>query len=128
MKKEDLGLFLFRVGLGGVFLWFGIDKFFRPMPWTQWIPPWFSGILPIGIVTFIYLLGVIETIVGLMVLTGLYTRLGAGLASALLFGIIVSVGYNEIMIRDAGLLFLALGIAMLGPGEWTVNRIFNSKT
>jgi len=120
--KQDLGLLILRIGLGGVFLWFGIDKFIKPMPWTQWIPPWFSAILPISVVLFIYLLGVFETVVGLMMFTGFYTKLGAGLASALLVGIIVSTGYNEIMIRDAGLLFLALGIVMLGSGRWSIDE------
>ena len=43
-------------------------------------------------------------------------------STKILVGIIVSTGYNEIMIRDAGLLFLALGIATLGSGRWSIDE------
>jgi len=122
MKKEDLGLLFLRIGLGGVFLWFGIDKFFNPVFWTKWIPDWFGAVLPVDVFTFVYALGVFETFIGLLVLIGFYTRIAAGLAGVSLFGIIASWGLNEIMIRDTGLLFLALGIAVSGPGHWSIER------
>lgn len=121
MKRDELGLLLLRLGLGGVFIWFGIDKFFHPKLWSAYMPPWFSGILPVEMFTFIYLLGVFEIIVGLLVLIGLYTKFAAGISAAFLLGIIASLGLNEIMIRDVGLLFLALGIAVLGAGETSLD-------
>jgi len=125
MKKETIGLLLLRLGLGGVFLVFGIDKFFHPKLWSAYMPPWFSGILPIELFTFIYLLGVFEIIVGVLVLIGLYTRSAAIISAAFLLGIIASLGFNDIVIRDAGLLFLALGIAVLGAGDKSLDaKIF----
>ena len=122
MNKNALGLLLLRIGLGEVFLWFGVDKFFHPFPWSQYIPPWFTSLLPMKAFTFIYLMGVFESIVGLLVLLGLFTRLASVLSALLLLGIIGSLGYNEIMVRDAGLFFLALGISMLGAGEWSLDQ------
>ncbi len=124
MKKNDLGLLFLRLGLGGVFVWFGIDKFFHPNVWSAYMPGWFSSILPMGIFTFIYLLGVFEIIAGSLVLFGLYTRISAVICAVFLFGIICSLGLNDVMIRDAGLLFLALGIAMLGAGSRSLDSKF----
>lgn len=125
MNKEDFGRLLLRLGLGGVFFLFGIDKFFHPKLWSAYMPPWFSGILPVEMFTFIYLLGVFEIIVGLMVLVGFCTKIAAVISAAFLLGIIASLGFNDIMIRDAGLLFLALGIAVLGAGDKSLDaKIF----
>ena len=121
-KREDLCLLFFRIGLGGVFLYFGIDKFFRPLPWTKWIPEWFSALLPIDLFTFIYILGVVETIIGLMVLIGFFTRSASAVAAAFLIFLIASFGFNEIMIRDFGLMFLALGLAIIGPGCYSLDE------
>ena len=119
MKKESLGLLLFRIGLGGVFLLFGIDKFFHPVFWAGYIPQWFT-LVSAG--TLLVVLGIVEAILGAMVLVGFGTRFAASISALMLLGIIISLGYNEIMVRDAGLLCLALGIAVLGAGEYSFDR------
>lgn len=124
MNKEDIGRLLLRIGLGSVFLWFGIDKFFKPVAWTKWIPEWFNAFLPVDQFTFIYALGAFETLIGLLVLIGFCTRIVAVLAGLSLFGIIASWGLNEIMIRDAGLMFLAFGMALLGSGKLSLDEKF----
>ena len=119
MDKNDLGLLLLRIGLGSVFLWFGIDKFFHASVWQHYIPAWFPMLIPAS--AFILLMGVVETVVGAFVFFGLFTRLAAGLASLMLIPIIFSLGYNEIGVRDFGLLFLALGISQLGAGVYSLD-------
>ncbi len=36
--KVRVGQLALRLGLALVFVWFGIDKFFRPLAWVGWIP------------------------------------------------------------------------------------------
>ncbi len=122
MDKNDLGLLLLRIGLAGVFLWFGIDKFFNSSAWQHFIPDWFPMLIPAP--AFILLLGVVETIVGALVLFGLFTRFAAGLAALMLIPIIISLGYNEIGVRDFGLFLLALGISALGAGKYSLDAKF----
>ena len=124
MKREELGLLLLRIGLGGIFTWFGIDKFFHPKFWSAYMPGWFSGLLPTDPISFMYVMGVFEVVVGLAVLLGFFTRIAAGISAAFLFGLIASLGLNEIMIRDVGLMFLALGIAVLGAGSFSLDAKF----
>ncbi len=119
MNKNTIGRLLLRIGLGGVFLWFGIDKFVHPDIWVNYIPSWFPMLIPVG--TFILLMGIVETLIGLFALIGVYTRTSAVIAVLMLIPILVSLGYNEIGVRDFGLLLLALGIAVLGPGEFSMD-------
>jgi uncharacterized membrane protein YphA (DoxX/SURF4 family) len=120
-KPQDLCLLLLRIGLGGVFLYFGISHLVSPVQSTKWVPEGVAALLP-NILTFIYVLGAVEVIVGLLVLIGFLTRVAASLAVVILLGIITALGFNEIMIRDTGLMFLALGLAIAGPGCHSVDE------
>ena len=116
-KKEEIGLLFLRLGLGGVFLWFGIDKFINPDVW--------SSLIPISGSAFLNVLGIVEILVGVLVLIGLFTRVFASVAALMLVGIIISIwtsfGFDYSIVRDGGLLFLALGIAFIGPGANSVD-------
>jgi uncharacterized membrane protein YphA (DoxX/SURF4 family) len=116
MNSRIIALVLLRLGLGGVFLVFGIDKFFHPAIWSAYIPQWFPHIP-----YFIYIIGAIEAIIGLCVLIGFKTRVTSGIAAVMLFGIIGSLGYSEITVRDAGLLMTAISIVLLGAGEFSLD-------
>ena len=116
--NEDVGKLLLRVGLGGVFLWFGIDKFVHPEIWVNYIPEWFPMIVSEGL--FINLLGIVESLIGFFVLVGFYSQFAAGFAALMLIPIIFSLGYNEIMVRDVGLFFMAVGIVFLGSGRYSL--------
>lgn len=93
------------------------------------MPEWFSSMLPTEPATFMYVMGVFELIVGLAVLLGIYARLAALISAVFLLGIIAGLGLvNEVAARDASILMLALGIAMLGPGNLSIGEnIFKKK-
>ena len=85
--------------------------------WSRWIPEWAFSLVPIGEINMVYMTGAFEAIVGLLIIIGLMTRTAALVAGLMLMVIMPIVGYNDIMIRDVGLLFMAISIMMLGPGE-----------
>ena len=120
MDKENIGRLLLRIGLGIVFIWFGIDKFLRPELWEGWIPILIQSILQSKVLTFLYFLGVFEVIIGVLVLVGFYTRVAAGIAALFLFAVVLSSFSGEILVRDIGLIFLALGIVVLGSEKYSV--------
>lgn len=103
-----------RIGLGlGPFL-AGLDKYFNLLTnWTAYISPLALKILPFSGQTFMHIVGVIEMIVGLAILTK-WTRLGAYVASAWLLAIainLVSTGmFFDIAVRDVE---IALGAFVL---------------
>lgn len=97
-----------RLGLAAVFFWFGVDKFFHPAYWLNaWVPPWAVELLGKFGVTgtqFIYLNGVFETLIGLSLLTGVFTRFFSLLGILFLTSVLFMVGLSEITIRDLGLI------------------------
>ncbi len=106
-------LFL-RLGLAFVFLWFGIDKFIHPDYWINaWLPLWFQNILSnleVGKLNFVYANGILEIVIGLGLVFNIFVKPLAFIASLFFLLIIFSFGLNEIIVRDVGLLTMALAL------------------
>jgi len=82
----------------------GLDKFFDfVVRWSQYVSPIVAKMLPVSMHHFMYGVGIVEIIVGILILTK-WTRLGAYLAAAWLIIIsinLVSMGiYYDIAVRD----------------------------
>ena len=94
----------------------GLDKFFNLLTdWPKYLSPWVANLLPVSAQTFMYVVGIIEIIVGLMVLTR-WTRLGAWIASAWLVLIalnLVTLGLFDIAVRDLAMAVGAYTLARL---------------
>jgi len=94
----------------------GLDKFFNLLTdWPKYLSPMIAGMLPMSAQTFMHVVGVIEIVVGLLVLTR-WTRLGAWVAAAWLVLIAVNLatmGLFDIAVRDLGLAVGAYTLARL---------------
>ena len=92
----------------------GLDKFTGFLAdWPRYLSPTMAGLLPFEPATFMKIVGVIEIVVGLAVLTK-FTRLGAYVAMAWLVLIALNLalaGYLDIAVRD---LAMAVGAYCLG--------------
>ena len=103
-SRLDQAWWALRIGLGvGPFL-AGLDKYFNLLTnWTGYISPLALKILPFSGQTFMHIVGIIEMIVGLAILTK-WTRLGAYVASAWLVLVainLVSTGmFFDVAVRD----------------------------
>lgn len=104
-----------RIGLGvGPFL-AGLDKFTNLLThWTNYLSPVAVKLLPFSAQTFMHIVGVIEMIVGLAILTR-WTRLGAYVAAIWLVLIAVNLlttgMYFDVAVRDVE---MALAAFVLG--------------
>ena len=94
----------------------GLDKFFNLLTnWPKYLSPTVAGLLPVSAQTFMYAVGVIEIVVGLLVLTR-WTRLGAWIAMAWLILIAVNLatlGLFDIAVRDLAMAVGAYTLARL---------------
>ena len=106
-----LAQLLLRLGLAGVFVWFGVDKFLRPDIWVVQMPEF----LQLYGVDFIFFLGASELVIGVLFLSKKYFRIGALGAVGILIGAIGTLGWNDIAVRDAGLLVMAFSLMV----PWT---------
>ena len=113
-KHLDSAWWALRIGLGlGPFL-AGLDKFFNLLTnWEMYLSPAVTGVLPVSAPTFMRVVGVIEMIVGLAILTR-WTRIGAYVAMAWLVAIavnLVTTGmFFDLAVRD---LEIAIGAFVL---------------
>lgn len=95
----------------------GLDKFTNLLThWSQYLSPTFKGLLPMSDGAFMHVVGIIEIVVGLMVLTK-WTRIGAYVAAVWLVCIAVNLlitgRYFDIAARDIALSVAAFALARL---------------
>ena len=110
-------MLLIRLGLAFVFIYFGIDKFFNPDIWGSYVPSTFANLLPFNLNTFMYLNGIFEIIIAILLFPQKTRRSAALLSVLFLVGIIISLPWSEISVRDVGLLFMALALFFEKPKE-----------
>lgn len=115
--RLDQAWWTLRLGLGLAAFLAGLDKFFNILThWTNYISPLALRVLPFSAATFMYIVGVIEMVVGLAILAK-WTRLGAYVASLWLLLIainLVSTGtYFDVAVRDVEMALAAFALARL---------------
>jgi hypothetical protein len=116
-SRLDQAWWALRIGLGvGPFL-AGLDKYFNLLAnWPTYVSPLALKILPFSAQTFMHIVGVIEMIVGLAILTK-WTRLGSYVASVWLLAIainLVSTGmFFDVAVRDIEIALAAFVLARM---------------
>jgi len=109
-----------RLGIGLVFLWIGIDIWLNTNYWVTWLPGYISQF--IEPTTLMLFTGVFDFVFGLLLLLGLFTRISALLMALHLIGVIITLGYNDIAVRDFGLLLATIGIFLHGSDTWCLDK------
>jgi len=98
----------YRFALGFVFLVFGIWQIIQPNYWVSYLLLWTKNFNQELLMRFN---GLFNFIVGLGLISGIYLLIFSGLAIIHLLGVITILGiFNDVAVRDIGLLILALGI------------------
>ncbi len=112
------GYWLLRSGFTVAPILFGVDKFFNFMvDWPHYLAPWLNDIMPGSAQGFMYFVGVVEIIAGLVV--AVQPMIGGYLVAAWLGAIIINLltanppEYYDIALRDLGLMLGALTLARL---------------
>ncbi len=126
MIKDAVAVFLLRLGLGGVFFWFGVDKCLHPESWKGWVPVFIQNRLPVSMNLFLVGQGAAEAILGLLLVVGFLTRFSSLLCALILAAIIYFSGFNEVMVRDLGLLAMAFSILVSGPKALSMDHWFQA--
>jgi len=133
MTNREMGWWSLRLAFFlGPFL-AGLDKFFHVLTdWDKYLSPIARNVLGGYSHTFMLAVGVVEMIVGLMVITR-WPRLGAYIASLWLLLIainLVTTGqYFDIALRDVGLCLGAFALAKITEaGAVRVSRIDHEET
>ncbi|MDP3770786.1 MAG: DoxX family membrane protein [bacterium] len=105
---------LLRLGLGIEFVIFGYGKLTDLASWIGFVPPWMSPLLPMSTSAFLQAVGVVELVLGVLLIVGLWTRVIAALAALHLLGVLIALGYNDLAVRDFVAFMSALALTALG--------------
>ena len=129
-KSRETASIIIRIALSLVFLWFGINQLFNPSSFLGYLPSFMQQMhstmmgqmgmtflpsySPFSVLA-VRMNGIIEIIFGTLLILGIFTRAAAFILSLHLFGIALTLGYNDIMIRDIGLSIATFSICIAGP-------------
>lgn len=127
LKMMEWSPVVLRIGLALVMLWFGSQQITNPTGWVAYLPSWIH-ILPLTPIQFIYMNGWFEVILGFLLLIGFFTRIIALLLVLHMAGIVMTVGYNEIGIRDFGILTGLFSLFLHGKTSHSVDSLMSKST
>lgn len=109
-----------RLTYGLVAFLAGLDKFLHLLAnWDAYLAPQIAGLLPVSGAVFMRAVGVIEMLVGILVLTA-WTRIGAYIAA----GWLLSIAANLVL---AGALDVAVRDVAMAVGAWTLARLTEAR-
>ena len=106
-----------RIGLGVGPIITGIDKYFnRLTDWSMYLSPLATKVIPVTPATFMHLVGVVEILAGLLVLSR-WTRIGSYLVTLWLLciaGNLLSMGmFYDLAMRDLEIAIGAFALSQL---------------
>jgi hypothetical protein len=103
-QRLNLSWWALRIGLGVGPIVTGIDKYFNKLTdWTMYLSPLATKVVPVSAATFMHIVGVVEIIAGLVVLSR-WTKLGSQIVALWLLGIafnLLTTGmFYDLAMRD----------------------------
>jgi uncharacterized membrane protein YphA (DoxX/SURF4 family) len=106
-----------RIALGVGPIAAGIDKYFNKLTdWTMYLSPLATKVIPVKDTTFMHLVGVVEIIAGIIVLTR-WTRIGSYIVGLWLLAIVVNLltmgMFYDLAVRDVEIAVAAFALAQL---------------
>lgn len=121
-------MWLLRLGLGTTIFLAGAHKLVAPAAWHAYLAPVFAAAWPTALVpldpTFVAF-GLSEVLFGLLLLAGWHTPTVAALTALSLAGVVTNLSVGavqgeavvDVLVRDVGLTFLAVGVALASARE-----------
>jgi uncharacterized membrane protein YphA (DoxX/SURF4 family) len=117
-KAAHQAFWLLRIAFTVAPILFGLDKFFNwSVDWPDYLAGWINSIVPGSAQDFMYVVGGVEILAGLLVLFA--PRIGAFVVAGWLAGIVINLltydppTYYDIALRDFGLMLGALTLGRL---------------
>ena len=122
LKMKEYAPVVVRIALSLVMLWFGTQQLIQTSMWEGLIPSWATSLSGLSAPILVTLNGAFEVIFGTALLLGIFTRITALLLALHLIGITFTMGYTSIGVRDFGLTFALLSVALYGPDVFTLEN------
>jgi uncharacterized membrane protein YphA (DoxX/SURF4 family) len=116
LNKEEIGVYILRLGLAIVFLYFGISQILDQSRWIYLVPDRFFIFYIHEVLKskLVFINGIFDLIIALSLISGIFIRIFSILGFIHLLSItIFSLGFEPSGIRDLGLAFAMLSLFFL---------------
>ena len=115
MNRNQLARGFLIAALAFVFGYFGADKFIHPLVWIGWMPPWVDGLLGFSRDVWLRLTGALEILFALLLIipNRRIRQVGAILIALHLLAVLMQTGWNDVAVRDIGLLLADIALLSL---------------
>ncbi len=119
-----------RVGLGIVILLAGLHKLVAPAVWGDYLAPIFAMHWPVSITLTMVVFGLSELPFGVLLIIDRYTLAAAVVVAVSMAGTVIDLviaalqtgQFVDILIRDFGLLVLAIGVVLVENANHSSNE------
>ena len=116
-KRLDWAWWALRIGLGVGPIITGLDKFFNKLAdWGMYLSPLATKVVPVSATTFMRVVGVVEIVAGLIVLSR-WTKIGSYIVMLWLLGIamnLLTTGmFYDLAMRDVEIAIAAFALPQL---------------
>lgn len=116
-KRLNAAWWALRIGFGAGPIIVGLDKFFNKIVnWEMYLSPLATKVVPVSAATFMHMVGVIEIIAGIVVLSR-FTKIGSYVVMLWLLGISVNLlttgMFLDLAVRDVELAVAAFALSQL---------------
>jgi len=116
-NRLNVGWWALRIGLGVGPIITGIDKYFNKLAdWGMYLSPLATKVIPVSATTFMHVVGVVEIIAGLIVLSR-WTKLGSYIVMFWLLGIAINLlttgMFYDVAMRDVEIAIGAFALSQL---------------
>lgn len=112
MSSVTAARWILIAGIAFVFLYFGIEKFVHPDLWIGWMPGWIDGLAGQTDDTWMQIIAVTEIVIAIAVVVPIRVvqKAGALFGTIHLAGILTQVGWNDVAVRDVGLISMTMAL------------------
>lgn len=115
--RLDVSWWALRIGLGVGPIITGIDKYFNKLTdWGMYLSPLATKVIPVSSATFMHIVGAVEIIAGLIVLSR-WTKIGSYIVMLWLLGIAVNLittgMFRDLAMRDVEIAIGAFALSQL---------------
>lgn len=113
ITRQELGMHILRLGLAGVFLWFGFSQLIDSLSWVAIVPDWAVNLLHLPPAMIVMANGVFEIVMASLLAMGFFVRITSFVLGLHLLVIAFDFGFSATGIRDIGLVIASFALCLL---------------
>ena len=113
ISRQKFGMQLLRLGLAGVFLWFGFSQLIDSLRWVSIVPEWAVNLLHLPPAMIVMANGLFEVVLASILAMGFFVRTTSFILGLHLTLIAFDFGFTATGIRDIGLVVSAFALSLM---------------